>query len=237
VFKTIDERNRYVIEMRMQGHTLQDIANSIDLTREMVRLIVEAHSGPTSSEVRRIRERKRKDEVLEVFNRRKVADVDQLAEELGIDQAKVRKYLGSKAKRLKHGRKEREKYYSDAALKEILQKAKSKVSGPLTTKKYVDLCTAPTVAVFISRFGSWSQACSSAGIEHGKAARSIYKRAHTEEDMLAYVASYLADPRTSGSAQGYEEWQRKVEGAPSLSLIRQRIGKWNEIKDKLMKET
>jgi hypothetical protein len=54
--------------------------------------------------------------------------------------------------------------------------------------------------------------------------------------MLAFVASYLADPRTNGSADGYEEWQRKVDGAPSLTLIRQRIGKWNDIKARLVKE-
>jgi hypothetical protein len=54
--------------------------------------------------------------------------------------------------------------------------------------------------------------------------------------MLAFVASYLADPRTTGSADGYEAWQRKVEGAPSLTLVRQRIGKWNDIKARLVKE-
>ena len=66
--------------------------------------------------------------------------------------------------------------------------------------------------------------------------RKSYTRAHSEEDMLAYIASYLADPRTNGSAVGYEHWQRKVSGAPSLSLIRQRIGKWNDIKARLVKE-
>jgi len=54
--------------------------------------------------------------------------------------------------------------------------------------------------------------------------------------MLGFVASYLADPRTNGSAEGYEKWQRNVDGAPSLSLIRQRLGKWNEIKARLVSE-
>jgi hypothetical protein len=54
--------------------------------------------------------------------------------------------------------------------------------------------------------------------------------------MLAFIASYLADPRTNGSAVGYDIWQREVEGAPSLTLIRQRIGKWNDIKARLVKE-
>jgi hypothetical protein len=54
--------------------------------------------------------------------------------------------------------------------------------------------------------------------------------------MLAYVESYLADPRTNGSADGYEKWQRGVDGAPSLALIRQRMGRWNEIKARILKE-
>ena len=51
---------------------------------------------------------------------------------------------------------------------------------------------------------------------------------------LAIVRRLLADPRTNGSAIGYDVWQRSVVGAPSLALIRQRLGKWNEIKIRLL---
>ena len=53
--------------------------------------------------------------------------------------------------------------------------------------------------------------------------------------MLAYIESYLADPRTNGSALGYDIWQRSVEGAPSLGLIRQRMGRWNDIKARILR--
>jgi len=134
------------------------------------------------------------------------------------------------------GPKHHKKYFSDEDLLEILRKAKAQVDGPLTSNKYQKLKIAPTVAVFIARFGSWIEACKLAGVESGKAVRDNYTRAHSEEDILGFVASYLADPRTNGSAEGYEKWQRKVEGAPSLSLIRQRLGKWNEIKAMLVNE-
>jgi hypothetical protein len=134
------------------------------------------------------------------------------------------------------GPKHHKKYFTDEDLLEILRGAKAQVDGPLTSNKYQKLKIAPTVAVFIARFGSWIEACKLAGVESGKAVRDNYTRAHSEEDMLGFVASYLADPRTNGSAEGYEKWQRNVEGAPSLSLIRQRLGKWNEIKARLVTE-
>ena len=54
--------------------------------------------------------------------------------------------------------------------------------------------------------------------------------------MLAYIKSYLADPRTNGSAAGYDKWQRKVDGAPRLALIRQRLGQWNALKVQILKD-
>lgn len=235
-FATVDERNRYILEKRQAGHTLQDIGDSVGLTREMIRQILVAKGGPTKSEVKKSVERRVNEAILTAFNAKKVVDVKALSTELGVKQSVIKKALGAKAKKLIQGRNDHKKYFSDADLLETLRVAKKQVDGPLTSNKYQKLKIAPTVAVFISRFGSWKEACRLAGVEAGKAARDNYKRAHSEEDMLAFVASYLADPRTNGSAEGYEKWQRKVEGAPSLSLIRQRIGKWNEVKKRLLQE-
>jgi predicted transcriptional regulator len=229
-FETVHERNRYIVEKRKAGHTLQAIADSVGLTREMVRLVVRANGGPTKEEVKQAVQRKIQEEVLAAFHEKKVVDAREFADELGVNQSTIKKALGSKAKKLIKGPKHHKKYFSDEDLFEILRGAAARVDGPLTTNKYQKLKIAPTVAVFIARFGSWIEACKLAGVESGKAVRDNYTRAHSEEDMLGFVASYLADPRTNGSAEGYEKWQRNVEGAPSLSLIRQRLGKWNEIK-------
>ena len=234
-FETVDERNRYIVAKRTEGHTLQSIGDSVNLTREMIRLVIKANQGPSASTVRRSREDKKKREAIAVFRDLGTVDVDKLAAHLNEKPTRVRQLLGKQAKRLPKGRQNFEKYFSDQELLSILQFAESQVDGYLSSNKYQKLKIQPTVAVFISRFGSWNEACEKAGVEHGKAFRDNYTRAHSEEDMLGYIASYLADPRTNGSAIGYEEWQRKVEGAPSLSLIRQRIGKWNDIKARLAK--
>jgi hypothetical protein len=235
-FETIDERNRYVVQMREEGHTLQTIGESLNLTREMIRLIVKANSGPTASAVRVNREVKKQREALDAFRDLGTTDVEALAAHLDEKPARVRQLLGKQAKKLPKGRMNFEKIFSDEDLLLILRLASEQVSGALTTNKYKKLKIQPTIAVFLGRFGSWNQACEKAGVKHGPTFRKNYSRAHTEEDMLAYIASYLADPRTNGSAIGYEQWQRNVDGAPSLSLIRQRIGKWNDIKARLVKE-
>jgi hypothetical protein len=235
-FETNNERNRYVVQMREAGHTLQAIGDSLNLTREMIRLIVKANAGPSASTVRVNREAKKQKKALDAFRDLGTADVETLAAHLDEKPGRVRQLLGKQAKKLPKGRMNFEKIFSDEDLLTILRLSAEKIGGPLTCNAYRKLGIQPTVAIFIGRFGTWKNACDKAGVTPGRAVRSNYTRAHSEEDMLAFVASYLADPRTNGSADGYEEWQRKVDGAPSLTLIRQRIGKWNDIKARLVKE-
>jgi hypothetical protein len=235
-FETNNERNRYVVQMREAGHTLQAIGDSLNLTREMIRLIVKANAGPSASKVRVNREAKKQKQALDAFRDLGTADVETLAAHLDEKPGRVRQLLGKQAKKLPKGRMNFEKIFSDEDLLTILRLSAEKIGGPLTCNAYRKLGIQPTVAIFIGRFGTWKNACDKAGVTPGRAMRSNYTRAHSEEDMLAFVASYLADPRSNGSADGYEEWQRKVDGAPSLTLIRQRIGKWNDIKARLVME-
>ncbi len=148
-------------------------------------------------------------------------------------RATIEKWLKNRIKKWPSSAKE--KLYSDEALLGILQGAHKKVQGPLTTIKYNKLKILPTIATYISRFGSWKKACKIAGVPHGKAPKRKYSREHSKDEMLEAVAKYMADPRTTGSAQGYEDWQKDKKFAPSLSVIRQRIGTWNEIKELVIK--
>lgn len=236
IFNTMDERNRYVVQMREAGHTLKAIGDTLNLTREMIRLIVKANAGPSAGKVRENREANKQKEALDAFKELKTSDVETLAAHLNEKPQRVRKLLGKAAKKLPSTRMTSKKIFSDEDLLSILRSAEERVDGNLTTNKYKKLKIQPTIAVFLTRFGTWNQACEKAGVGHGLTPRISYTRAHSEEDMLAFIASYLADPRTNGTAIGYEKWQRDVEGAPSLTLIRQRIGKWNDIKARLLKE-
>ena len=235
-FATLAERNQYVIAKREEGYTLQAIADSLGLTREMIRLIVNAEGGPSANQVRETRKVKKSTELRAIVKEMDAPTVGQIAEEVEISTTKVKQFLGKQAKKLPREYRNYKQYFTDEELIATLQKYAKLVDGPLSAKKFIDLGGTPTIAIFYTRFGSWIKACEAAGIESGKAARDNYTRAHTEETMLAYVESYLADPRTNGSADGYEKWQRGVDGAPSLALIRQRMGRWNEIKARILKE-
>jgi len=234
-FKTLQQRNSYILERRNNGDTLQSIGDAVGLTREAVRLILQKKNGPSASDAKTSRKKRfRKDIEIEIKAMERPT-APAVGKNLGISASRVRKALGRRKKELLTKDSPVDKRFSNEELLNILRLSASRTSGPLTVTKYTSLGLGPTVAVYYARFGSWAQACSEAGVTPGEAVRK-YKRKHTKEDMIDYVRSYLADPRTSGSADGYDKWQRTVKGAPSLALIRQRLGSWNEIKIKAMRK-
>jgi len=233
-FKTLQQRDTYILEKRYEGYTLEEIGESVGLTRESIRLIVKKKNGPTQQEVLSIRKAKYRREVMEVITEEISPTKNTITNRLAISQAKLTSILGDKTKSIPGNINNKQRIYSDSDLLEILKTNASLTEQALSAAKFAQLCGEPTVAVFIARFGSWKNACELAGVQSGEG-RESYSRRHTTEEMLAFVESYLADPRTTGSAQGYDNWQRQVEGAPSLALLRQRLGKWNDIKHKILK--
>ena len=108
-FETNNERNRYVVQMREAGHTLQAIGDSLNLTREMIRLIVKANAGPSASTVRVNREVKKQKKARDAFRDLGTADVETLAAHLDEKPGRVRQLLGKQAKKLPKGRMNFEK--------------------------------------------------------------------------------------------------------------------------------
>ena len=80
VFETKQERNQYVVTKRQEGHTLQMIADSLGLTREMIRQIIVANQGPTAGTVRKNREAKKRLEAVAVFKKLGTVDVGKIAD-------------------------------------------------------------------------------------------------------------------------------------------------------------
>lgn len=234
-FKTIQERNLYIVAKRQEGFTLREIGKSLNLTRERIRQINSMLNGPSRSEVESIRINKYKEEIIALLRRNPNFDRLQLAKELDISLEKLKISLGSDVRKIASNTKLHHlRQYSDSQLLEILKNAKLDSNGQLSATFFTNNGGKPTIAVFITRFGSWSKSCELAGISSGTG-RKAYIRKHSESDLLNFVSSYLADPRTNGTAKGYDQWQRNIDGAPSLALIRQRLGKWNDIKKRLIK--
>lgn len=233
-FKDQIERNHYVVEKRLEGFTLEEIGGSIGVTRERVRQINTKMKGPTQKDVESIRLEKYKSQIIKILRVNPNLDRTQLAMELGITGTVLKKYLGHSFLKVANAQgKSSPRIYSDLDLINILKLAPKNPDGTLSAGMFKKDGGIPTIAVFLTRFGSWNNACKAAGIPttHG---RQEYIRRNTDEELLQYVASFLEDPRGNGTAAGYETWQRLNKDAPSLSLIRQRLGKWNDLKKKLI---
>lgn len=81
----------------------------------------------------------------------------------------------------------------------------------------------PSVAWIIRRFGSWRAACAAAGLPtHARSARAA---TWSDEQLIGYVAAYLADlePGARSSFAGYSAWAATQDGAPSGATVRARI--------------
>ena len=234
-FDLIKNRDKYIIKMRYEGHTLQEIGNSINLSRERIRQIIYMKSGPSTETVGRIRLAKYKREILIIVKKNPDFNRAELAREIEISQDVLKRFLGQEIKRIASNKNvDQRRRYSDSDLIEILRSAQLNSDGILTTANFIKNGGKPTIAIFISRFGSWESACNLAGVTPGKG-RSSYTRTHSKLQLLDFVERYLGDTESNGSAKGYDQWQKKYSDAPSLALLRQRLGKWNDIKRELTK--
>ena len=123
--------------------------------------------------------------------------------------------------------------FSDDQLAAAIAAAAVALGEPLTAAAYDGWQRsredAASPALLIRRFGSWRQACAHAGVATN-ATRSTSRR-WSEDDVVRFVADYLAAPGSTGSYAGYAAWAQQTEGAPSGSIIRQRFT-WAEVKQR-----
>lgn len=80
----------------------------------------------------------------------------------------------------------------------------------------------PSRSLIIQRFGSWSTACSKAGVAHDKRIR----RGTTAEDFWPWLHRYAEDQMLvnhSLSFGEYSKWAKSQYGAPSGSLLKARM--------------
>lgn len=126
--------------------------------------------------------------------------------------------------------------FSDDALAAGLRAAAAEVGEPLAVGAYDAWRArhpdqeAGSSTLVIRRFGSWTAACSAAGVGTNKT-RSTSRR-WSDDDVLAIIARFLDEDRPgSGSYAAYVEWARAQEPGtvPSGPTLRQR-GAWAELK-------
>lgn len=120
--------------------------------------------------------------------------------------------------------------YNDSELLSDLARAAAEVGQPLTSTAYDAWQRgrdAASPALLVRRFGSWNHACERAGVQTNRT-RSTSRR-WSEDDILAVVADYLAEPASTGSFAGYSSWAKERPDAPSGATLRQRYA-WSDLK-------
>jgi hypothetical protein len=59
----------------------------------------------------------------------------------------------------------------------------------------------------------------------------VYESNWTDGEIIALVVHYLSTPGTTGTFGGWDEWrQEHAPHAPSGAMLRNRLGKWSEVK-------
>ncbi|GAA3523058.1 hypothetical protein GCM10022263_09180 [Nocardioides daeguensis] len=120
--------------------------------------------------------------------------------------------------------------FSDEQIAADLAAAAAELGEPLTAAAYDGwqrqrLAASP--ALLIRRFGSWNAACAQAGVATNKT-RSTSRR-WSDDDVVAIVARYLAEPGSTGSFADYAAWAKGHDGVPSGATLRQRFA-WADVK-------
>lgn len=127
----------------------------------------------------------------------------------------------------------------DAVLAEIRRTASLPGGSPLTGSFYDSHRSPGSVGSgrIIQRFGTWNDACRTAGVDAEERTR-VYRRGWTEEDLVAWTRRYLADAGPAPSYKDFQQWLRehKTEGAPSAATMRNRLGTWVTIVELASKE-
>jgi len=243
------DRDLMILQMRMDGATLDEIGKQVSLTRERVRQILVKISPEliTTIEVLKSGVHQKQEVVLDnrfesIFNQYGAVYKSELAKEIGLTEDEA----------LKLTPKRFNKYIIDkfpeptsslAWSREDCLKALRQAATyyfPIRQADYDHLINigevkGPSVAYMYLKHGQWSELCLEAGVEFFTSVRSDYKRMWSEEELLSYARRFFVEPDTSGSYGSYDVWrERQTDHVPSGVLIRNVFGSWTTVKRKVL---
>lgn len=231
-----------VVNRYSAGETLEEIGNSLGLSRERVRQII-AESGHSVKELRA--QRKRIAEDLRAERQLKIATwiethkgctPAELETHFGTPFHELTELLTPRLRNLILTDEDDEstevsantKWSPEQILFALRQAAKR--TSPLTREAYDQLVESkvvmgPVGSRIVHIFTSWSVACAIAGVESGEAVRDNYEKEFTTEALLTALSQFIMESE-SLSTQAYDNWRSQGEGLPSSITIRLKFGGW-----------
>ncbi|GEM_PF-2781043 len=245
----LNPRKKSIIKLRNEGETLDSIGKTFNLSRERVRQILsEVKDVPNAQQVKDQKNAKvlqeKKKEALELFvhldsnwESFRSKTVPEIAKMLNVSERKIKRSI-SRVQLLYLTRNQEssiQQTWSHQDCIEVLRLAAT-FTFPLTILEYRKLVSSktiqgPTVNIFISRFGSWMNACDVSGVETGEPQR-LYNSTWSRNELLMFVRKFMYESQSeSWSIDRYQLWRARQDPlAPSVGLLRLRLGTWTEIR-------
>ena len=242
----VDERNRSMVRAREAGATLDEIASQHGLSPERVRQVLHRMGGPTTADVRAIRdktEQQRLDllgaRVHDVLTQLGTAPTDQVCDEVGCSPEDLRRAVRESDRwRLITPHRSVERFGHRSimdGLQELSRRRARKqgLDGLVRVPKsawdeWRDPDTLPSSIRIMQRYGTWIDACITAGVpvlRHER--RSGAPRQWTDDELVDWLARFVADPAGGRSVAEFDRWARSQRDAPSSQTVRNRLGGWN----------
>lgn len=89
----------------------------------------------------------------------------------------------------------------------------------------------PTGVRILQRFRTWASVCAQAGLPVSeRTAPSGAPPRWTDQELVVWVARFLLDAAGGGTTEQYARWARRLDGAPGLQTVINRLGGWNAAK-------
>jgi hypothetical protein len=171
--------------------------------------------------------------------------IKQLASEFEISEDAVKQSLSPIQLAIMTGNEEVSvvKKFNDEDFMVALREAQTFVF-PLTVSAYANLLDSgeiqgPSVPLITKRFGTWARACLLAGVESGKVTKEHYAKEFTDFQILEFVRKFMSEQDDANwSITRYVTWRdENCKEAPSMALIRSRIGNWIQVRVDAINQT
>jgi hypothetical protein len=114
--------------------------------------------------------------------------------------------------------------YSEEDLLGVLRLAATIVGEPLQVHRYQQIAAKrglPAHMTFITRFGSWTEACRQAGVASGETLVTRSTR-YSKDDCIRAIRKSKAT-----TYDEYAAWAKGRKGYPSGPTVRARWGRWS----------
>lgn len=250
-------RSGQIASRVLDGETHQSIASEYGITGERVRQIAEPYLNKQSRETRteavaRRRHAAAVEDVRTYAEKHPKASIPEIVRATGrrLDAEGVIDALGQEESLRRPMRAATGKplQFSDKDLIAALRKAatdeKGKRTLPVSANQYAKVHQVdqesrkaglpplgPTPQTLILRFGSWRAACEAAGVKcQDRGRTSGWEKGWSDDELREWVARFFREVGPTGTTTAYSKWCKETEGAPSLITLRNRLGRWTDIR-------